>query len=169
MSGTTPSSETPVGKAPERTNTWELVVRARKMPRWAAVAALAMFLTFVVLGILLGSANTGVYFRLVDQIAMVLLGAFFGSLFLLLARPRLRVGASGVGVRNFFSERVVPWETVGGLSFRTGGSWARLELPEDEYIPVLAIQSTDRGHAVAAVEKFRELEGKYSAELSHDS
>ncbi|AEF40332.1 PH domain-containing protein [Hoyosella subflava] len=144
-----------------KTGEWELVVRARKMPKWAAVAALSMFLTFVVLGILLGSANTGVYFRLADQIAMVLLGAFFGGLFLLLARPRLRVGRAGVGVRNFFSERLIPWEIVDGLSFRSGGSWARLELPEDEYIPVLAIQAKDGRHAVAAVEKYRDLEARY--------
>ncbi|MCW4353188.1 PH domain-containing protein [Hoyosella sp. YIM 151337] len=140
---------------------WELIVRARKMPRWAAAAALAMFVTFVILGILLGSANTGVYFRFADQIAMVLLGAFFGGLFLLLARPRLRVGRAGVAIRNFFSERVVPWEIVDGLSFRSGGSWARLELPDDEYIPVLAIQAKDGHHAIAAVERYRELEARY--------
>lgn len=145
---------------PDKAN-WELVVRPRKMPIWAGIAAFAMFITFVILGILLGSANTGVYFRFVDQIAMVLLGAFFGGLIMLLARPRLRVGRQGVAVRNFFAERVVPWEIVDGLNFRPGGSWARLELPDYEYIPVLAIQAKDGDRAVAAVERYRELEMRY--------
>ena len=49
-----------------------------------------------------------------------------------------------------------------GLSFPDGAAWARIDLPDDEYIPVLAIQANDREHAVDAVRRFRTLEAKYA-------
>ncbi|MCX5045198.1 PH domain-containing protein [Aldersonia sp. NBC_00410] len=142
---------------------WELDVRPRKTARVAIGIATGLVVLFIVVALLLRSSATGVYFGVSDQIAMVLLGFLLGGGVLLLARPRLRAGASGVLVRNAFGEKHVDWKSMRGLSFPDGASWARIDLPDDEYIPVLAIQSNDRDHAVAAIQRFRSLYVKYSA------
>jgi hypothetical protein len=43
------------------------------------------------------------------------------------------------------------------VSFPDGAAWARLELPEDEYISVMAVQAVDREYAVSSVRALREL------------
>ncbi|MGW0176055.1 PH domain-containing protein [Rhodococcus sp. NPDC003322] len=126
------------------------------------IVAAACVVLFVVLGIFLRSSATGVYFRLIDQLAMVGIGVLLAGLVLLLARPRLRANADGVLVRNAFGERRVEWDLVRGLSFPDGAAWARIELPDDEYIPVMAIQANDRDHAVSAVRSFRTLAARYA-------
>lgn len=140
---------------------WELDVRPRKTARVAMAIAAGLVVLFVVCAVLLRSSATGVYFGVTDQIAMVLLGFLLAGGVLLLTRPRLRAGASGVLVRNGFGEKRVPWDLVQGLSFPDGASWARINLPDDEYIPVLAIQANDREHAVDATLRFRALCDKY--------
>ncbi len=141
---------------------WELEVRPRKSARYAYGVAVLCVLVFLVLGVLLRTTATGVYFRLVDQLAMIGIGMMLAGGVLLLARPRLRVSREGVRVRNAFGERHVDWDLVEGLSFPDGAAWARIELPDDEYIPVMAIQSNDREHAVSAVQSFRRLAEKYA-------
>ena len=81
------------------------------------------------------------------------------GLVLLFARPRLRVGAAGLSVRNVLSDRLVPWDDVVGVSFPVGARWARIDLPDDEYIPLMAIQSVDKDRAVAAMDTVRSLVG----------
>jgi hypothetical protein len=142
--------------------TWELEVRSRKTARVAMGIAAGLVVLFIVVAVLLRTSATGVYFGWSDQIAMVLLGFLLAGGVLLLTRPRLRAGASGVLVRNGFGEKSVPWDLVQGLSFPDGASWARIDLPDDEYIPVLAIQANDREHAVEATLRFRALHAKYA-------
>ena len=101
------------------------------------------------------------YFRAADQVAMVLFGFLLAGLVLLLTRPRLRVNASGVDVRNGLGEKHIDWDLVQGLSFPDGAAWARIELPDDEYVPVLAIQANDKQHAVEAVQAFRALDARH--------
>ena len=48
----------------------------------------------------LRTADTGVYFRIADQVAMVMIGALIAGGVLLLARPRVRADADGIEVRN---------------------------------------------------------------------
>lgn len=143
--------------------TYELDVRPRKTARFAIGIAILLVAFHTLCAVLLRMSDTGVYFRTNDQFAMVGLGLLLGGGVLLLARPRLRVGASGVRVRNAFSEKELPWSEVLGVSFPDGAAWARIELDDDEYIPVLAIQSNDREYAVDAVQRFRKLGQKYTA------
>ncbi|WP_027499692.1 PH domain-containing protein [Rhodococcus sp. UNC363MFTsu5.1] len=141
---------------------WEMDVRSKRSARYAMAVAAVFVLVFIVLAVLLRSSATGVYFRLIDQLAMVGIGGILAGGALLLTRPRLRANAEGVSVRNAFTERFVEWDLVRGLTFPDGAAWARIELPDDEYIPVMAIQANDREHAVNSVRKFRELESKYA-------
>ncbi|QBJ98368.1 PH domain-containing protein [Rhodococcus sp. ABRD24] len=142
---------------------WEFEVRSKKSARYAMMAAGVLVLVHVTLAVLLRSSATGVYFRTVDQFAMAGIGCLLAGGVLLLTRPRLRVGPQGIGVRNVLGERIVEWDLDQGMSFPEGASWARIELPDDEYVPVMAIQANDREHAVQAVRRFRELEAKYTS------
>ena len=120
-----------------------LEARPRKARRVAVAAAVLLVVVFTVIAVLLRQTPTGVYFRLSDQVAMVMLGLLLAGAALLFARPRVRAGADGVEVRNLLGSRTLPWELVLRVSFPDGAPWARLELPDDEYIAVMAIQSTD--------------------------
>ena len=76
-----------------------------------------------------------------------------------------RVGAAGLSVRNVLSDRLVPWDDVVGVSFPVGARWARIDLPDDEYIPLMAIQSVDKDRAVAAMDTVRSLVARYRPDL----
>lgn len=134
-----------------------VVVRPRKVLICAWVGAVAVLALFVAVAVVLRVQPTGVYFRLADQVAMVLLGLFIAGGVLLLARPRVRADAAGIEVRNIVSTRYVPWELVVRVAFPDGASWARLDLPDDEYLPVLAIQAVDRQRAVDGITRIRAL------------
>ena len=43
--------------------------------------------------------------------------------------------------------RRLPWDQVERMAFPDRRSWARLELPDDEYLPVMAIQAVDGRYA----------------------
>lgn len=141
---------------------WELIARPRKSRKAAIGVAVFLVVVHVTLGILLRTEQTGVFFQRSDQLAMAGLGCILAAGVLLLTRPRLRVGPSGIAVRNVLSEKVVDWDLARGLSFPDGAAWARIELPDDEYIPVMAIQANDREYAVDAVRRFRALEAEYT-------
>lgn len=143
------------------TDTWDVDIRPYRTPYFAYGAALIIFLAHVVVGVLLKVASTGVLFQTSDQVAIALLGAIIAGVVLMFARPRLRVGPSGVAVRNLISFKVIPWSEVLGVSFPVGARWARVDLPDDEYIPVMAIQAIDKGRAVAAMDEVRGLVDRY--------
>jgi hypothetical protein len=123
----------------------------------AWVGAVATVVAFGIVAVLLRSSDTGVYFRLADQVAMVLLGVLIAAGVLLLARPRVRADSRGVEVRNVGVPRYLPWELVRAVSFPDGASWARLDLPDDEYLAVMAVQAVDGQRAVADIRQLRAL------------
>lgn len=137
--------------------TGEVVVRPRKIRRVVIPVAAVLVVVFVVAAVLLRNTPTGVYFRLSDQLSMAALGVLLASGALLLLRPRLRAGLDGIEVRNIVSTKNFGWDEVVGISFPDGASWARLELPDDEYTPVMAIQSSDGARAVQAMRSLRDL------------
>jgi hypothetical protein len=89
------------------------------------------------------------------------LGVIIGCLVLMFARPRLRVGPEGLAVRNLLGYRLIPWSEVVDVSFPDGARWARVDLPDDEYIPLMAIQSVDKERAVNAMDAVRTLVARY--------
>ncbi|MFD3811302.1 PH domain-containing protein [Rhodococcus sp. NPDC058639] len=148
---------------------WDLEVRPAKMRLWVVLGA--AFVLAVHIGaalVLRGGGDSGVHLRLADQIAILTIGIALSGALLLFTRPRFRAGAEGVSVRNVVAERHVPWDEVGGLSFPDGAPWARLELPYDEYVPVVAVQARDGQSAVDALDRFRELEARYSRRVVGD-
>jgi hypothetical protein len=145
---------------------WDLEVKPHYTPYFAYAAAFLIAAAHIAVGFLLKIGTTGVIFRTSDQIAMGLLGVVIGGLVLMFARPRLRVGPDGVAVRNLLTYRLVPWSEVEGISFHPGARWARLDLPDDEYVPVMAIQSVDKERAVDAMDRVRALVARYRPDVS---
>ena len=140
---------------------WDAEFRPRRTVRIAVLVAVVVVIIHIAVALLLRIQNTGVNFRTSDQWSFVGLGLVFAGLTLLLTRPRLRVGPQGLEVRNILGERLIPWSQVREVDFPVGKKFARVELPADEYFPVLAIQSADKDRAVAAMDRVRELTARY--------
>jgi hypothetical protein len=64
-------------------------------------------------------------------------------------------------VRNLLGEKVIAWPNVVDVSFPAGARWARVDLPDDEYIPAMAIQAVDKDRAVAAMDAVREIVARH--------
>ena len=72
-------------------------------------------------------------------------------------------------MRNVLSDKTIAWPDVAGVSFPLGARWARVDLPDDEYVPFMAIQTVDKARAVDAMDRLRELVVKYRPDLSSAS
>jgi hypothetical protein len=142
---------------------WDVQIKPHLTPYFAYGAAAIIVVLHVTVGALLKIGSTGVLFRTSDQVAIALLGVVIAGAVLMFARPRLRIGAAGVSVRNLFGYKLIPWPDVVDVSFPRGARWARVDLPDDEYIPVMAIQAVDKERAVDAMDRVRELLDRYRA------
>ncbi|MBB3604210.1 hypothetical protein FHT40_003888 [Mycolicibacterium sp. BK556] len=140
---------------------WDVVLRPRLTPYVAYVVAFVIATSGIVVGFLLKLRYTGAIIQTADQVSMGVLGVILAAAVLLLATPRVRVGPAGIGVRNILTERVVEWKDVVDVSFPQGARWARIDLADYEYVPVLAIQSVDRERAVTSMDTLRTLAAKY--------
>lgn len=134
-----------------------LVVRPRRALMVCSVLAVALLAVFVVVAVLLRNGNTGVHFQRSDQAAMIGIGILLACGVMLFAIARVRADAEGIEVRNVVITRRFAWSEVLSVSFPDGASWARLELPDDEYHAVMAVQAVDRDRAVEAVRALRKL------------
>jgi hypothetical protein len=148
---------------------WDLEVRPHLTPYFAYGAAVLIAAAHIAVGFLLKVGSTGVVFQTADQVAIGLLGVIIACVVLLFARPRLRVGPAGVAVRNLLTYRVIPWSDVVDVTFPRGARWARVDLPDYEYVPVMAIQAVDKDRAVEAMDKVRELIVRYRPDVRPQS
>jgi hypothetical protein len=133
------------------------VVRPRRAMIMCSALAVVLLAVFVVVAAVLRGSNTGVHFQRSDQAAMVGIGILLAAGTMLFALARVRADAEGIEVRNVLATRRFAWSEVLSVSFPDGASWARLELPDDEYYSVMAIQAVDRERAVEAVRALRRL------------
>jgi hypothetical protein len=148
---------------------YDLEVKPHLTPYFAYGAAFLIAAAHIAVGFLLKIGSSGVIFRTADQVAIGLLGVIIGCLVLMFARPRLRVGPDGLAVRNLLAYRLIPWSDVVDVSFPKGARWARVDLPDDEYIPLMAIQSVDKERAVDAMDRVRALLVHYRPEVNRRS
>lgn len=131
------------------------VARPQRVRMVVIPVAILLVVVFVVVAILLKSRSTGVDFGLSDRVSLVLIGIALGAATLVFIRPVVHADADGVDVRNVFFGQKVSWELIRNVSFPDGAPWARLELPHDEYVPVVAIQALDGAKAVLAIRELR--------------
>ena len=148
---------------------YDLEVKPHLTPYFAYGAAFLIAAAHIAVGFLLKVGSSGVIFRTADQVAIGVLGVIIGCLVLMFARPRLRVGPDGLAVRNLLGYRLIPWSEVVDVSFPKGARWARVDLPDDEYVPLMAIQSVDKERAVDAMDRVRALVARYRAEVNRRS
>jgi len=134
-----------------------LVIRPRRAMIMCSVLAVALLAVFIVVAVLLRNGDTGVRFQRSDRAAMVGIGILLAAGVMLFSIARVRADAEGIEVRNVLVTRRFAWSDVLSVSFPDGASWARLELPDDEYHAVMAIQAVDRDRAVEAVRALRKL------------
>lgn len=143
--------------------------RPRKVRVLSAIGALIFVAVFTVVAVLLRNTPTGVYFYLSDQIAMVGIGVLLACGALMFGRPRVRADLEGVEVRNMLGSRRYAWSDIESVSFPESSAWARLELPDDEYVPVMAVQAIDGEHAVSAMRELRRLRREAEAKAGAES
>lgn len=146
------------------TDEWELTITSKKLTLWAWLAAIVVMAIHIFMGIVVDIGDTGATVTPIDRLAFPAIGLIIALVALLLTRARVRVNSRGVEVRNMLNARFYPWHDIYGLSFPKKSKWARLELPDFEFVPMLALQSADGARTVSAVRKFRELEEKYMPE-----
>ena len=146
-----------------------LVIRPRKVRLITVPIAAAFVVIFVVVAILLQHDATGVFFGLGDRVAVVLIGVALAAGTLVFGRSRVVADESGVEVRNLFFGQKVSWDLIRVVTFPDGAPWARLELPADEYIPLVAIQAFDGEHAVRAIRELRALHRKVTSSAESDA
>jgi hypothetical protein len=142
---------------------WDAELRPHLTPYFAYIAAFVIAAAHIAVGLMLKIKSSGVIFQTADQVAIAALGLVIAGFVLLFARPRLRVGPAGLSVRNLLGYRLVPWPDVVDVSFPAGARWARIDLPDDEYIPLMAIQAVDKDRAVEAMDTVRSLMERYQS------
>jgi hypothetical protein len=144
-----------------KTTGWDAEFRPRLVPRLAVAVAALIAVTGIVVA-LINNRASGANWRGVDQVAIAGLAVVLaGAIAYVLTRPRLRVGAAGLEVRNILDDRVIPWSQVVDFSFPAGKRWARVDLEAYEYVPVLAVQSADRERSIEAMDTVRALMARY--------
>ncbi|WP_370914117.1 PH domain-containing protein [Corynebacterium sp. CCM 9203] len=143
---------------------WELVVTSRRLRFLAMVAVIVVMAVHIFMAFAVAVGDTGAAVTTVDQWSFVGVGLVIAFFCIGIARPRVRANSDGVEVRNFIGTRFYPWSVIYGLSFPRGARWARLELPEFEFVPMWAFQSADGESVVEAVSHFRDLEDAYMPE-----
>jgi Bacterial PH domain len=144
---------------------WDVEVRPHRSRPYIYAAAFVIAAAHIAVGLVLKIKSSGVIFQTSDQVAIAVLGLVIAGAVLLFARPRLRAGPAGLSVRNLVGDRLIPWSEVVGVSFPAGSRWARIDLPDDEYIPLMAIQAVDKERAVDAMDTVRSLLARYRPDL----
>lgn len=143
---------------------WELVVTSPFLKKLAWAAVVVVMLIHIFMAIVVNIGDTGPSIQITDQLGFVGIGLLFSFVCLLLLRPRVRVNSKGVEVRNIANAQFYPWAIVHGLSFPSQARTARLELPDFEFVPMMAMHIRDRDTIAQTVESFRQLEDRYMPE-----
>ncbi len=151
--------------SPPDRDVWDVELRPHRSPKYIYAAAFVIAAAHIAVGLLLKIRSSGVIFHTSDQVAFAALGLIIAGAVLLFARPRLRVGPAGMSVRNLLGDKLIGWPDIIGVSFPAGSRWARIDLPDDEYIPVMAIQAVDKDRAVDAMGAVRSLLARYRPDL----
>lgn len=137
-----------------------LTVRPRRARLYARIAATVVVVASAAAAVLLRRNVPGVHLEVTDQLGVFGVGLLIAAGIMLVARPRLDADDLGVRVRNLAGERTVPWDLVRAVEFRDGWPWASLDLFDDEVINLMAVQSVDGEHTVAAMSALRDLLGR---------
>lgn len=146
---------------PDESAQWELSVQSPFLRKLAWILVVVIMIVHVFMAIVVRVGDTGVTVTLADQMGFIGIGVVFSFVALSLLRPRVLVNSKGVEVRNIVNGQFYPWEIIYGLSFPQEARWARLELPDFEFVPMMALNIYDKATIAQNVERFRVLEDRY--------
>ncbi|GAA0741332.1 PH domain-containing protein [Dactylosporangium roseum] len=140
-------------------STGTVTARPRKARAVAYVLApiVVVVFTLIALGLHGPTGDGPGYFQRGDQAAMIGLGLCAAAGILLMTRPRVDADEHGVRVRNIVGSYDLPWDVVRAVTFGRGTPWLTLDLNDDERVAVMAVQMTDKEHAVQAARRLRAL------------
>ena len=107
---------------------------------------------------LLPHTTDGVNFDAADQVGIAGSGILVAIGILSLTRPRLHADADGVDVKAFFGGwRHIDWDLIVAVEFPPKVRFARLVLPGEELIVLLAVQRADAERSVEVMQGLRAL------------
>ncbi|MHC6629283.1 PH domain-containing protein [Streptomyces globosus] len=95
---------------------------------------LAMFVTISAIGLMLDNLGPG------ERISFIFTAALFGSVLVLLSRPKVVADESGVTVVNLTTKRRLEWAEILRVNLRPGDAWVFLDLSDGTSLPALGIQ-----------------------------
>ncbi|MEO5310629.1 PH domain-containing protein [Corynebacterium sp. c24Ua_83] len=140
---------------------WELEVSSPFLKKLAWILVVLIMTVHIFMAIVVAVGDTGVTVTKADQWGFIGIGLVFSFVALSLLRPHVKVNSEGVEVRNIVNGQFYPWEIIHGLSFPQEAKWARLELPDFEFVPMMALNIYDKQLIAQRVEDFRQLEDRY--------
>ena len=130
----------------------------RRLRRICQLLAVLVVGVFGVLALLLPRGTTeGESFGPADQAAFFAIGLLIAAGVLVFTRFRVRADERGIWVRNSLGERFFPWALVVAVDLPDGGTWAQLELHDDETVALLAVQTSDGDVAIDVLIALRRL------------
>ncbi|MDP9182519.1 MAG: PH domain-containing protein [Actinomycetota bacterium] len=130
----------------------------RRLRRVCQALAVLVVAVFGMLALLLPRGPSDAQsFGVADQVAFFGIGVLIAAGVLVLTRFRVRADERGVWVRNSLGERYFPWALVVEVDLPDGGTWAQLELHDDETVALLAVQTSDGDVAIDALIGLRRL------------
>lgn len=136
-----------------------LVYRPRKLLWVCRAAAVGLVVVFGVVAYLLPDrqGRGDAAFGPGDQIAFFCIGLLLAWAALQFTRVRVEADATGIRIRNYVGEKVLPWQVVAAVRFDDGASWASLDLQDDDTVALLALQANDGAQTIEAVLALRGL------------
>ena len=140
---------------------WELEVSSPFLKKLAWILVVLVMAVHIFMAIVVAVGDTGVTVSSADRWGFIGIGLVFSFVALSLLRPHVKVNSQSVEVRNIVNGQFYPWEIIHGLSFPQEAKWARLELPDFEFVPMMALNIYDKQLIAQRVEDFRQLEDRY--------
>jgi hypothetical protein len=126
--------------------------RPRRSRRMAAVLAIAVMITMIVLAITVAPP-----FTVADRAGLVLFGLAIAGLLSLLGRCRVGADEAGLTLVNPVRTRRVAWAEVLGVTMGEGEPWPTLDLADGSTVSAMGIQRSDGARARRALAELRAL------------
>jgi Bacterial PH domain len=136
----------------------QVTARPLRSARYAWIAMGVVIVLFVVIAVVMPSANAGATFGPKDQVGTGVLGLLIAAGFWLVTRPRMVADSESVRARSYVGNyRTIPWSVIVDVQFPSNTRFARLVLPGDETLALYAVQRLDREQAVETMRGLRAL------------
>jgi hypothetical protein len=122
----------------------------------ASFAALSV-IVFGLIAVLLPGPDAGGQWTIGDRVFFAGVGLSIGALLWRYATIRAIPTREGLTVRNLFTTRTVPWQSVVDLRFSGGDPWVTVELDDTDTLAIMAVQKADGAYGRAEASRLAAL------------